>query len=376
MEILYFVALNVLGHVAFVGARMTTSLFALRLGASAFTVGVVMALFAALPMLLSVSAGRLIDRAGPRRPLLAALATLSCGAVLPYAFPHVAALYVSSSLLGVGFMFVHIGMNAVIGAHGRPSDRPMNFAWLALAFSISGSLGPLIAGFAIEGLGHARAFLVLAGFPALAFVLLWARRSPLPRPERHPAEDGHRVFDLFRVPGLRRTFLVSGVLATGWDLYSFLMPLYGAQLGLAAATIGIVMATFAVATFVVRIIMRLAIQRVRQWAIITAAMGVAGASYLLFPFAGSASLLMALSFLLGLGLGCAQPVIMSLLYEAAPPGRQSEAVGVRTTLINASQTGIPLASGALSVAFGMAPVFWLLGACLLGGAVFAVRKVK
>ena len=37
---------------------------------------------------------------------------------------------------------------------------------------------------------------------------------------------------------------------------------------------------------------------------------------------------MALSFVLGLGLGSAQPIIMSLLYEASPPGRQGEAVGI------------------------------------------------
>jgi MFS family permease len=49
---------------------MTTTLFALELGASEFTTGVLMSLFALLPAVLSVSAGRLIDRAGPRRPLL------------------------------------------------------------------------------------------------------------------------------------------------------------------------------------------------------------------------------------------------------------------------------------------------------------------
>lgn len=377
MEILYFVAINVLGHLAFVGARMTTSLFALHLGASAFTVGVIMSLFAALPMLLSVAAGRLIDRAGPRGPLLAAFGSLAAGAALPFIHPHIAALYVSSCLLGVGFMFVHIGMNSVIGAHGRPQDRPANFAWLALAFSISGSLGPLIAGFAIEGLGHAAAFLVLACFPALALVMVWLRRTPLPRPERHPSVRGAEgVMALFRVSGLRRAFLVSGVLATGWDLYSFLTPLYGAQLGLDAGTIGIVMASFAVATFVVRVAMRYAIRHVRQWSIILAAMTVAGAAYMLFPLASGAPLLMALSFLLGLGLGCAQPVIMALLYEAAPPGRQSEAVGVRTTMLNASQTSIPLASGALSVAFGMAPVFCLLAVALLGSAWYIHGRVK
>jgi MFS family permease len=84
---------------------------------------------------------------------------------------------------------------------------------------------------------------------------------------------------------------------------------------------------------------------------------------------------MALSFILGLGLGASQPVIMALLYEASPPGRQGEAVGIRTTMLNSSQTFIPLASGAISSALGMAPVFALIAALLLGGAWFARRRV-
>jgi MFS family permease len=374
VEIVYFVTLNSLGHLAFVGSRMASALFALQLGASPAEVGVVMALFAALPMLLSVFTGRLIDRRGPRRPLLAAFAALACGGALPFLFPRLEALYLSSTVLGIGFMFVHIGMNSVIGAHGSPADRPMNFSWLALSFSISGSLGPLIAGFAIEGLGHADAFLALAVFPAIAFVLLWLNKRALPRPVRPHAPGQHHLLDLLRVPALRRTFLVSGTMAMGWDLYSFLMPIYSTRLGLSAVTIGIIMATFAMATFVVRLAMPVLIRRVRQWRIITASLTVAGTSYLLFPLVASAPLLMAISFVLGLGLGCAQPVIMALLYEAAPEGRQGEAVGIRTTMINASQTFIPLGSGALSLALGMAPVFWLLASGLLGAAWFARRQ--
>jgi len=375
LAIVYFVTLNALGHLAFVGSRMTTALFALQLGASPFTVGALMSLFALLPMLLSVASGRLIDRVGPRRPLAAAFAALACGAALPFLFPSLQILFLSSPLLGLGFMCVHIGMNSVIGAHGAPEQRALNFSWLALGFSFSGSLGPLVAGYAIEGFGHAGAFLVLSFFPLLALGLLLPRRRPLPRPE-HSAGSRH-LLDLFRVPGLRRTFIVSAMLAMGWDLYSFLMPLYGARLGLAAATIGSIMASFALATFVVRLAMPVLIRRVRQWRVLVASMAIAGTSYVLFPFVTSVPLLMADSFALGLGLGCAQPVIMSLLYEASPPGRQGEAVGVRTTMINASSTFIPLASGALSVAAGsMAPAFWLLAACLLAGAWFARRRVR
>src|SRR5262245_6573435 len=99
MAIVYFVALNALAHLAFVGSRMTTSLFALWLGASDFTVGAFMSLFAALPMLLSILAGRLIDRVGPRRPLAFALAALVLGTALPFLVPTLGVLYVSSTLL-------------------------------------------------------------------------------------------------------------------------------------------------------------------------------------------------------------------------------------------------------------------------------------
>ena len=50
-------------------------------------------------------------------------------------------------------------------------------------------------------------------------------------------------------------------------------------------------------------------------------------------------------------------------------------MGVRTFMLNASHTVIPLASGALSAAMGMAPVFWALAAALLAGGWFARRKI-
>lgn len=376
MEILYFVVLNALGHLAFVGARMTTTLFALELGASEFTVGVLMSLFALLPMVLSVSAGRLIDRGGPRRPLVLSLAALTVGSALPFALPYLWVLYISATVLGVSFMYVHIAMNSVFGAHGSAEERAVNFSWLALGFSISNSIGPLVAGLAIDALGHAPAFAVLALFPLIGLILLWQRKRPLPRPEHAPLSKRAGIRDLLRIPGLRQTFWVSLLLATGWDLFTFIIPLYGARIGLSAAAIGTILSTFAIATLTVRLVMPIFVKRLKQWVVIFAACGVSGACYLLFPLAQSVPPLLLLSFVLGLGLGSAQPVIMSLLYAASPPGRQGEAVGLRTSLLNGSHTLIPLVSGAASTAVGMAPVFWVLAALLLGGAWFARRQVK
>jgi MFS family permease len=350
---------------------MTTSLFALQLGASAFTVGSLVACFALLPMFFSVFAGRLIDRVGPRGPVMIGLALIAIGATLPFLHPSIGILYVSAPLIGTSFMLVHIAMNSVFGAYGTPEERAVTFSWLALGFSISNSVGPLTAGFAIETFGHAGAMLALATLPVIALVLLWRRKRPLPRPVHAPRPRGQGVLDLLRVPTLQYTLIASGLLNMGWDIYSFLMPVYGSQIGLTAGTIGIIMSTFAFATFVVRAVLTQLVRHVRPWVLISTAMAVAGVAYFLFPFVESVPLLMALSFLLGLGLGASQPVIMALLYEASPHGRQGEAVGIRTTMLNISQTFIPLASGAISAALGMVPVFALISLMLLGGAWFA-----
>ena len=56
------IGLSTITHIAATGTRFTATLAALKLGASPFTVGLMMATFALLPMLLSVKAGRLADR--------------------------------------------------------------------------------------------------------------------------------------------------------------------------------------------------------------------------------------------------------------------------------------------------------------------------
>ncbi len=144
--------------------------------------------------------------------------------------------------------------------------------------------------------------------------------------EPKPDAAQHRVADLLRNPRLLPVFLFSGLLATGWDLYTFVIPIYGSRIGLSASTIGIIMSSFALATFVVRLAMPSVARRLSEWTVVGAALLIAGIAYSLFPLVTQVPLLIALSFLLGLGLGCAQPMIMAALYAASPlaagaPGR-------------------------------------------------------
>lgn len=371
----YFVLLTVLSHVGFVGSRITVSLSAINQGASPLAVGVLMSLYAVIPMLLAVHAGRLVDRVGAFRPIAIAGAVLAAGMLLPFASHDMPMLYLSAAIVGTAFMLQHIALNHVIGNLGDPSSRAVNFSWFALGYSVSGTLGPLVAGFAIDLLGHRAAFALLA-LPAAAgtALLLWKRGVPRTTHERKAGAPQPRVADLLRNPRLLPVFLFSGLLATGWDMYTFVIPIYGTRIGLSASTIGIVMSSFALATLLVRLVMPVVARRLSEWTVVCAALLIAGTAYSLFPLATQVPYLIALSVLLGLGLGCAQPMIMAALYAASPPGRQGEVVGMRTTMINASQTFMPLAFGAAGTALGMGPILWGMAAALLVGSWLANRR--
>ena len=373
--LVFIILLTVLSHVGFVGSRITVALSAINQGATPLTVGVLMALYAVVPMLLAVHGGRLVDRVGPFRPIVIGGVVVAAGMLLPFASHELPMLFLTAVVVGTAFMLQHIALNHVIGFIGRPAERAVNFSWFALGYSVSGFVGPLFAGFAIDLAGHRTAFLMLALPPAVGTALLLWKRAVLPHAQQ-PRTDAaqHRIADLLRNPRLLPVFLFSGLLATGWDMYTFVIPIYGTRIGLSASMIGIVMSSFALATFAVRLVMPSVARRLDEWTVVCAALVIAGCAYSMFPLVTRVPLLIALSFLLGIGLGCAQPMIMAALYSASPPGRQGEVVGMRTTMINASQTFMPLAFGAAGTALGMAPILWTMALLLLGGGWLAGKR--
>jgi len=169
----------VLAHCAYGGTRLNLSLTALSSGASPLTVGVLMSLIAALPMLLGVSSGQLIDRTGVRVPMIAGVAILIAAVALPGLVPGVPSLLVSAAGLGSGFMLFQICAQHMVGEMSTDEDRRDNFGWLALGFATSNFVGPTVAGLTIDHYGHDTTFLVLAGFAAASLVMLVARRASL-----------------------------------------------------------------------------------------------------------------------------------------------------------------------------------------------------
>ncbi len=368
------IVLGIANHVTLAGNRVAVSLEALRLGASVAGVGVLLALYALLPALFAVATGRLSDRIGVRRPMLVGSIALAAGSLLPAVVPGFAALLVSAIVVGVGFMLFQVPAQNATGEMGPPEDRAHNFSLLALGYSISGFCGPLVAGFTIDHGGFAAAFAALALLPLVPIAVLAGDRLRLPGP--HPARASGAAggaLELVLHRKLRWVFFVNVLLAMAWDLHTVVIPVYGARIGLSASAIGVILAAFAAATFVVRFSMRWIVRRATERQVLTVALFAAGAVYLAFPFSSDARTLIALSFCLGLGLGMSQPMVMSLLHSHAPPGRMGEAAGVRMSLVQSMAVAVPLTFGALGATVGLTPVFWSVGVCLATGGWLSKR---
>lgn len=378
MTLLTIIALGVLTHTVFTSARMVGSLYALANGASTFTVGVLMALFALVPMLIAVRAGRWLDAVGPRKPLAIGAALLVGGALMPALFPYpvadIAPLLVGAALIGTGSMLVQQTTIHIVGSRAEPARRAADFSWMAVGASVAGLIGPVASGLLIDLAGHRAAFAALTVLTLANGALLYAHRAGLPSHSRPAAAAEPRpTFELLSLPDVRHVLVAVALISMSWDLQSFMMPVHGTAVGLSASEIGLVLGAFAVATFTVRMAMPFVSRRLREWQVLTFTLFTAALAFSLMPWFGSLLPLAACSFLLGLGLGAAYPNVMSLLHVKSPAGRVGEALGLRHLIMNASHVMLPLVFGAAGSVLGARVVFLLMAAVLVAAGLAARR---
>jgi MFS family permease len=366
--------LSFLQGVALRGVKMQVSLDALSQGASSFEVGAIGAMFPVFPLLLAVVAGRVGDRIGVRWPMIGGAIVMGLGVAIPLEWPGIAGLFACAICIGFGQVFFHVSVHNLIGMFGEGEARTRNFATFSLGQSTSAFFGPSIAGFSIDGFGFGPTFALLAAISFAPAVILLLKPAIVPARKPHAHEERSGSLELLAIPALRRTLLMSGVTLTGIELFSFYFPLYGRSIGLAASTIGLVMSSYAVAAFIVRLGMSGASRRIGEVGVLTVSLFMAGATYMLVPFVSHAILLAVVAFLLGLGLGCAQPLTILLTYNHAPKGRSGEALGLRITVNKLTQFAVPIVFGGLGSTFGLIPVFWANGIFLLAGGVMSLAE--
>lgn len=375
VPLLHLILVSLTAHIALAGSRITTSLYALSMHASEFTVGILIALFSLFPMLCAVPTGKMIDRIGIHRPMMAGSIAMAAGCALPGMISGMPVLFLATMLIGTGFMVIQVAAQHTVGAVSSQEMRATNYSWLALGFSISGFTGPVLAGLIIDDAPYYAAYLVFGCFAAGALTLVLFGKLSDMRGHTAPEQAATgTAFALLRLRDMRHIFIVGMLLSSAWDLFTFVLPIHGARSGFAASTIGLILGCFSAATFMVRLAMPLIARRLNEWQVLAGALVLAALCYAVFPFVQQPLPLMIVAAILGLAVGSAQPNMLALLHHVAPSGRAGEAVGIRVTIGNACQVFLPLAFGGAGAALGLTAVFWGMTAMIGAGLPIAWRK--
>jgi MFS family permease len=361
--------------VVFAG-RPVTTYRALELGASTAQVGVVVACFAVVPLLVAVPAGRAVDGEHAVAFLRWGAVLSLAGAVLLTLAPTLVVLGAANAVAGVGLLLSAISAQGIIARRSPLAGHDRAFGLFTVAASVGQLVGPVVSGAASSVGGGPRAgLLATSGLAVLLVASCVAYRGRLDltppaasgdddEPHR-PAEVG--LVGILRTRGMPPAMLTSLAVLTSVDLLTAFLPVLAEERGLSPLTVGWLLALRALASIGSRLVVARLARRHGRAAVLLGSAGVSALALGLLPLPVGVPGLVALMLLAGFALGLGQPLTMSWVAAIAPSRGRATALAVRLGANRAGQVAVPAAAGALAGVSGTAGVF-ALGAALLGAA--------
>ncbi|MBE6484330.1 MAG: MFS transporter [Actinomycetaceae bacterium] len=198
--------------------------------------GLLFAAYAGMMIIVTPLAGRLVDRRGPRGPLLAALVGLGVACLLFTVGGPYWLLLVSRLLQGTAAGLGWVASLALIAA-AIPLPKRGTYLGIAMSMVSLGTLaGPPLAGWLAREYGHAAPFV----FAAVVLLIDGALRIAFVRPVPPQADDPATALDVLRVKG---AWPIVILIAVGSGVTSMIEPVLPVQLhetlGLDSAQIGL-----------------------------------------------------------------------------------------------------------------------------------------
>lgn len=353
------------------GAHALRPLLPLRLdelGASEVLVGAIVALFPLSSLGLAIPSGRLVDRVGVRRVLLAGLlgtATLGAGfAVAP------SPVVIAGLMMGIGVteLATWISLQAFASTGGTGSFLTKQLAVFSLAWGGGIAAGPIVGAalydrFGFVAVGAAYLGCSVAAGACIAFAPAVATASP--RGQYRPSMRTG-ITRMWAAAPVRATLLSSFVTLFVLGVKGSFLPLYLQRAGLGLPRIGIVLSAIGVASLAVRVLLPWFIRRVGSGPALVVSMWVALVPMSLVPFVSGFGWWLTLAMVCGVGLGINPPVTVELMARHTAASERGFAMGLRLTANRSAQVVQPLLFGWLIAVAGFAAAFATSGVLLAG----------
>lgn len=369
------------------GSNVVIPLWLITLDPSPFAFGLVIGARALLPCLLAIPGGRLMDRLGARRVMLAVAAI---GLLAPILFPTFAFVWVAGILqliAGLTTTMIWVGAQTLV-SQGLGGHRTY-FGRLSFSNRLGALFCPLIAGACWDAFGPWGGFgaMFVGSAILLACVLMLPREAQAePQAGRTmglgdwtpKASDYGFALKLLTIPAVMIVVVASILnVATGAIQQSFYVT-YLEKIGMTGTLIGILIAAPNILALTGTVWVGWLIRWLGDMRLLNAAVVVSIVSITITPSLESFFVLLVVGLVRGWSQGISQPLMISIPSNAVPPGAQGASVGLRITMNRIVQTLLPPVMGGVVQAIGLENSFYAVGGILLvlvGLSLYLARHV-
>ena len=343
-------------------AKVTTTLYAMHLGASGWMLGAVAAAQSFGILFMSLPVGFWVERFGPARLFIAGSFIVGLIYVVVPLVPHAVFLLVMTALISFVMPLRFVSLNMVfmtalerIGEGRAGWYRGTHMSGMFL-------VGPLMAAGVVQAVGHAGSYWLIAAMFFITIALsplVLSQHVAVPRPAGARVPMRQAVQALFDEPIVRRVALQEGAIQAVHMYYAFYIVVIAVQqLGLSAASAGTLVAvqgaSFVGALFLLGGVVTYLGPRVVRWAVTLIALASA-----VLALAPSAAWLWGGGALLGVGLGLLQIHTLTQFARIGARLGRGRVSGLSALVGPGGGLVGGLLGGTLGVWIGLQPVFLL-----------------
>ena len=354
-------------HIIINATRPVITLSANSYNTSLFEIGAITALYAFFPLFLSIYCGQLIDKFGDKLPSVFAYILIVIGLMSPIFSPNVIGLIFSQLLLGFANVFIPISMQNLLGHESTEKNRDTYFSLFTLIIALGAVIGPIVGGYLTEYFSFKMVFIfciLCSLFGIVAVCSLNIKKHATSKEKKSILLS----LKLLKNSQIKVALFASALVLYSKDIFIAYFPLLGHHLGLSEVKIGWILAIQGFATMLIRFLLPKLLDWFSRRYILFISIMTAGISFALIPIFGNVYLLALCTFLMGCGLGCGQPISMTITYNASPQDRTAEVLGLRLTANRLAQVVAPLAFGSLGGVLGIVSVFYISSIFLMVGS--------
>jgi MFS family permease len=349
-----------------------------ELGATDWEIGAIIALYSSVALVVAMPGGRLMDRLGILRVLVASLSGMvlvGVGYALAVTPTQIMGLMVANGLVELG---AWLALQALISHAGKGAFLSRQMSLFSFGWGVGVAVGPMVGTLVFDRVGFAALGWLYAGLALLAmsavFVPYRDEQGRLSSDTEERRSPRAMVVDIVRRPAIKGVLLSSYVALFVNAIRTSFYPLYLERAGVSLARIGILLSVIGVMSLLIRLPLPALLRRWGAGRVLVWSMWLCLVPMAITPWIPTYALLLAAAVVIGAAYGVNPPITVELMALHTKPTERGLAMGMRITSNRLSQVTQPLLFGGLASTVGMAAAFPASGVLLAVLTVWTWRE--